>query len=211
MSIKDLDVFRFVQLQAQTCYQLTAQAQGVRRFYDGRLSELLAVHLDERVWFTLQTTLRVLAAQDQSGRMKKIAKGVFSADKRQRSNSLEAMDDILEKSLVRLLTPLLDDLDVSARIAAGKRLFPNDLLQVVSGWALFDDLLSSRNWVTLVLALTLIRQQSVAPEDPIRIQALVRHDNLHVSLAATELLEENGFPIRVGERNGNNDSDTLDG
>ena len=209
MAIKDLDVFRFVQLQAHTCYQLTAQAQGIRQFSDGALQELLAVHLDERVWFTLQTTLRVLAAQDQSGRMQTIAKSIFSSDKRQRSNSLEAMDDILDKSLVRLLTPLLDDLDVSARIAAGQRLFPNEL-RVSTDWELFDGLLSSRNWVTLVLALTLIRQLSVSPEDPSRIQALVQHDNVNVSLAATELLEKNGFPIRAGDSNGNSDIDSLD-
>ncbi|MEE4111697.1 MAG: hypothetical protein V2I40_02710, partial [Desulfobacteraceae bacterium] len=210
MSIKDLDVFRFVQLQAQTCYQLTVQAQGIRRLSDGALPELLAVHLDERVWFTLQTTLRVLAAQDQSGRMQRIAKSIFSSDKRQRANSLEAMDDILDKSLVRLLTPLLDDLDVSSRIAAGQRLFPSEL-RLSEDWALFDGLLSSRNWVTLVLALTLIRQLAVPPEDTARIQALVQHDNVHVSLAAKELLEKNGFPIKAGDSNGDSDSDSLDG
>jgi hypothetical protein len=32
MAIKDLDVFRFVQLQARTCYQLTIQARGIRSF-----------------------------------------------------------------------------------------------------------------------------------------------------------------------------------
>ena len=210
MAIKDLDVFRFVRFQALTCYQLTAQAQGVRLMPSGALQELLAVHLDERVWFTLQTTLRVLAAQDQSGRMQTIAKSIFSADIRQRANSLEAMDDILDKSLVRLLTPLLDDMDVSARIAAGQRLFPNEL-QVSTDWALFDALLSSPNWVTIVLALTLIRQLSVSPEVPARIQALVQHKNVHVSLAATELLEKNGFPIRAGDSNGNSDSDSVDG
>jgi hypothetical protein len=209
MAIKDLDVFRFVQLQARTCYQLTLQAQGVRQVSDGALQELLAVHLDERIWFTLQTTLRVLAAQDQSGRMQKITKSIFSSDQRKRSNSLEAMDDILDKSLVRLLTPLLDDMDVSARIAAGQRLFPNEL-QVSTGWALFDDLLGSRNWVTLVLALSLIRQIAVSPEDPARIQALAQHKNVHVSLAAIELLEKNGFPIQAGDSSGNGDSDSLD-
>ena len=209
MAIKDLDVFRFVRFQAITCYQLTAEAQGVRLMPSGALQELLAVHLEERVWFTLQTTLRVLAAQDQSGQMQTIAKSIFSSDQRQRANSLEAMDDILDKSLVRLLTPLLDDLDVSARIAAGQRLFPNEL-QVSTGWSLFDGLLGSRNWVTLALALTLIRQISVSPEDPARIQALAQHKNVHVSLAAIELLEKNGFPIQAGESNGNGDSDSLD-
>jgi hypothetical protein len=120
------------------------------------------------------------------------------------------MDDILDKSLVRLLTPLLDDMDVSSRIAAGQRLFPNEL-QVSTGWALFDGLLGSQNWVTLVLALTLIRQISVSLEDPARIQELAQHNNVHVSLAATELLEQNGFPIQAGDSNGNGDSDSLDG
>ena len=190
MAIKDLDVFRFVQLQAQACYQLTVQAQGVRQLSGGALQKLIAAHLDERVWFTLQTTLRVLAAQDHSGRMQTIARSIFSSDKRQRANSLEAMDDILDKSLVRLLTPLFDDMDVSARIAAGQRLFPNEL-QVSTAWALFDDLLVSQNWVTLALTLTLIRQMSVSPEDTARIRALAEHKNAHVSLAAIELLEKN--------------------
>jgi hypothetical protein len=39
------------------------------------------------------------------------------------------MDDILDKSLVRILAPLFDDMDISERIAAGQRLFPNELLE----------------------------------------------------------------------------------
>jgi hypothetical protein len=193
MAIKDLDVFRFVQLQALTCYQMTTQAKGVRQIDGGELQELLAVHLDERVWFTLQTTLRVLAAQDPSGRMQKLAKSIFSSDSRQRSNSLEAMDDILDKSLVRLLTPLLDDLDVTSRIAAGQSLFPNEL-QVPTAGTIFDGLLGSQNWVTLLLTLTLIRQMSVSPHEPARIQALVEHNNKHVSHAAIALLDKEKTP-----------------
>lgn len=187
MAIKDLDVFRFVQLQARSCYQLMIQARGIRQLSDGDLQDLLAIHLDERVWFTLQTTLRVLAAQDGSGRMHTITRSLSSSDKRQRANSLEAMDDILDKSLARLLTPLLDDMDVSECIAAGRRLFPKELHEP-AGWALFDGLLVSRNWVTLVLTLTLIRQLAVSPGDYDRIQALAEHDNPHVSSAAIELL-----------------------
>ncbi len=189
MAIKDLDVFRFVQLQARICYQLTIQARAIRQLPEGALQELLAVHLDGRIWFTLQTTLRVLAAQDQSGRMRKLARSISSSDKRQRANSLEAMDDILDKSLVRLLSPLLDDMAVSERIFAGKKLFPNELHEP-TGWALFNDLLGSRNWVTLVLTLTLIRQMAVLPEDSVRIQALAEHKNANVSLATVELMKK---------------------
>ncbi len=209
MRIKDLDVFRFVQLQAHTCYQLTIQAHGIRKLPDGALQNLLAVHLDERVWFTLQTTLRVLAAQDGSGRMHMIARGLSSSDKRQRANSLEAMDDILDKSLARLLTPLLDDMDISQRIAAGQRLFPKELSEPAA-WALFGELLTSRNWVTLVLTLTLIRQMAVSPEDYVSIKALVEHDNPHVSHAAMELLKNNEFPNRAGDSHANRSLDFSD-
>ncbi len=190
LAIKDLDVFRFVRLQARTCYQLTVQAKGVRQLPGGALQELLAVHLDERVWFTLQTTLRVLAAQDGSGRMHVIAQSIFSSDRRQRANSLEAMDDILDNSLVRLLTPLFDEIDITARIAAGQRLFPNDSHTPTTS-ALFSGLMVSRNWVTLALTLTLIRQMAVLPEDPDLIQALTMHSHSYVSRAAIELLEKN--------------------
>ena len=194
MAIKDLDVYRFVQLQARTCYQLTIQAQAVRQLPEDALQRLLAVHLDERVWFTLQTTLRVLAAQDRSGRMQKISRGMLSTDKRQRANSLEAMDDILDRSLGRLLMPLFDDMDISERIAAGKKLFPNDFNGVTTV-SLIDTLLASRNWVTLLLTLSLVARLDDFPKLFPRIQALAEHDNPDVSHAARDLLmKKNDFP-----------------
>ena len=189
MAIKDLDVFRFVQLQALACYQLMIQARGIRKLPEGTVRDLLAGHLDERVWFNLQTTLRVLAAQDPSGRMHMIARSIFSPDKRKRANSLEAMDDILDNSLVRILAPLFDDMDISERIEAGRRLFPSELPEPTVS-VLIGDLLVSRNWVTLVLTLTLLRQMALSPDDTHPIKDLAEHKNSHVSLAATELLKK---------------------
>lgn len=195
MAIKDHDIYRFVRIQARICYELTIQAQGVRQLPDGDLQQLLATHLDQRVWFTQETTLRVLAAQDRSGRMQRIARGIFSPDKRQRANSLEAMDDILDKRLVRLLTPLFEDMDPAARIAAGRRLFPNELF-VPATSTLIDSLLSSRNWVTLVLALTVIRQTQLNPQDPAQVQVLAGHDHRQVARAAMALLNNPHPPSR---------------
>jgi hypothetical protein len=187
MSIKDLDVFRFVEIQAMTCFQLTAQARGIRQLPEGDLQRLLAVHLDERVWFALQTTLRVLAAQDRSGRMHRIARGIFSSDQRQRANSLEAMDDILDKKLVRMLMPLLEDMDADERLAAGRRLFP-DAVQAHSTTGLYESLLDSRNWVTLALTLILAGQSEATALPVTRIEALTVHANAHVALAAGNLM-----------------------
>jgi len=189
MAVKDLDVFRFVEFQARTCYQLIVQAQGVRRLSDGDLQQLLAVHLNERVWSLLETTLQVLGAQDRSGRMRRIARGILSNDKRQRANGLEAMDNILDKNLVRLLMPLLEDTDADARIAAGKRLFPADV-KALSTPVLFNNLLEDRNWVTLTLALSLMHQTAEASPSVARIEALSQHPNRHVSQAAGQLMQD---------------------
>jgi hypothetical protein len=189
MAIKDLDVFRFIQTQARLCYQLIIQAQGVRQLPDRALQQLLAVHLDERAWFTLQTALRVLAAQDRSGRMHLIVRSLFSSDMRQQANSLEAMDDIMDKSLIRMLMPLLEEMDVPDRIAAGKRLFPAEVKDLSTS-GLFEDLMESRNWVTLTLGLILMRQLSVEPKSMVRITSLTRHTNPHVAMAAGQIAQE---------------------
>jgi len=187
MAIKDLDVFRFIRDQAKICYQMTAQAHGVRRLPENSLQQLLAVHLDERVWFTLQTAVRVLAVQDRSGRMHKISRGIFSDDRRQQANSLEAMDDILDKSIVKLLMPLLEDMDADERIAAGRRLFP-DSIDTVTNTGLFHSLLQSRNWTTLVLTLALIRDSGESIPDRWQAQTLMEHANVHVSQLAGQLM-----------------------
>jgi hypothetical protein len=189
MSIKDLEIFRFVRSQARLCHQLTVQARAVRRLPGEAVGRLLAIHLDERVWFTMQTTIRVLAVRDRSGSMQKISRGIFSTDNRQRANSLEAMDDILERSLGRLLVPLFDDADVDERIAAGSKLFPEDAVEPTPA-ALFEGLLTSRNWVTLMLALSLIGQTKHSVVDNSLIRPLVEHDNPHVSRTAGKLLKK---------------------
>ncbi len=198
MAIKDLDVYRFVQLQARMCYQLIVQAQGVRQLPDNVVQQQLAVHLDERVWFALQTTLRVLAVQDQSGRMQKISRGIFSSDKRQRANSLEAMDDILNKKLKRLLMPLFEDMDIDERIAAGKKRFP-DAFYPNTPTYLIVSLLGSRNWVTLVLTLALIEQRDEISHFLPYIEHLFDHDNPDVAQAAHDLLIKHSYSSPMQE------------
>jgi MFS family permease len=188
MSIKGRDVYRFVQLQALSCYQLVGQAVGVGKFSGGAVQQLLVVHLKERVWFTLQTTLRVLAAQDDSGRMDKTVKGLFSSDGRRRANSLEALEDLLDKRLFRLLVPLLEGLDDREILSAGKRLFPAKL-RILSGNKLIDSLLDSQNWVTLVLAISFIQEFNTGPEITGWVRNMARHENIHVSTEAATLLK----------------------
>ena len=198
MAISDLDVFRFVKNQVRICHQLNYQAHGVRRLPEHALQKLLVVHLEERVWFTLQTTLRVLAVQDPSGQMQTVNRGLFSSDTRQRANSLEAMDDILDKSLKRLLVPLLEGLDPSELMAIGKAHFPDDIASVAPA-SLVDSLLVSRNWVTLVLTLALIDQGAAVSDGLPGIDHLVDHENPDVSLAVQALIAKDTDPPSMQE------------
>jgi hypothetical protein len=202
MSIKDLDVFRFVRLQARTCYGLLAQAHGVRQLADGDLQQMLCDHLEAQAQSTVQVTLQVLGTQDRSGEMRRVARGIGSGDRRQRANGLEAMEHILDKPSVRLLAPLLEDIDPDARLAAGRRQFPAEV-KTRSTAELFEQLLAGRNWVTLTLALTLMHRLQVQLQSDKRIQALCQHPNRHVAQAAEKLLQtaaDRGSVARSAEK-----------
>ena len=188
MSIKDLDVFRFVRSQAQAAYTLLVQQLAVRRCLSGPLAELLRAHLEERVWFLLQTVLRVLAAQDRSGRIRTVSRGLFAADSRQRANSLEAMVDIMDRNLSKVLIPLFEDMDITERIAVGRRYFTIDESpQEAAG--LIAVLLESGSAVTLILTLALLQQMEDGGEiTPDRVAALINHENPFVARSAKRLL-----------------------
>lgn len=187
MAIKDLDVYRFVQFQVRTCYDLMAQAQGVRDLEDGGLYHLLSVHLDEQVWFELQTILLVLSVQDPSGRMRPIVKGVLSSDRRQHANGLEAMDSILDKHLNRLLMPLLEAMDGKARRVDEKQFFAANPKRMPKPKG-FENLLESRNWITLTLTLNVMLIHGEARPLPNRVTDLQKHSNPYVAEAAARLM-----------------------
>jgi Cyclic nucleotide-binding domain len=77
---------------------------------------------------------------------------------------------------------------VAERIAIGRRMFPDE--PASTGDSLFDSLLASRNWVTLVLTLALMDKMPVDLEDSARIRELADHANAHVSQTAKELLTQ---------------------
>jgi hypothetical protein len=190
MSIKDLDIYRYVRRQARTCFQLTLQAREVKALPGSDGQRLLSTHLEEQAQRILRTALLVLSTQDSSGRMRRVAHGILSGSRRQRANGLEAMDQVLEKNVARLLTPLLEDMDADERVAAGRRLFPDDMNEPSSA-LLVEGLLESDNWVTLTLALTLVRETGELERPATdRIDALGDHPNPHVSAASREILAQ---------------------
>jgi len=154
LNVKGIDTYRFVRHQLETGYQLLMEVQALRRLPESPGRELLIRHKDQEKTVRLQNCLRVLALQDATGKFKIVVRGVFSTDPRQRANSLEALEDLLDAALSKMMIPLLEDADLSQRITVGKKHF--SLKQPPSEpRALFSYFLAQPDWVTTVLVLYL--------------------------------------------------------
>ncbi|MBW1789626.1 MAG: cyclic nucleotide-binding domain-containing protein, partial [Deltaproteobacteria bacterium] len=181
--IRDLDVFRFARFHLEKAYGYHGIIDAVRRLPESPARDLLIDHMEQRRSLRLENILRVLVAQDRSGNMRIIWRGLSSADARQRSNSFEALEDSLDASLARILMPLIENLSASESLAVGRKHFQ---LPKLDGGdvVLLDHLLSKENWVTLVLVLDLIARQGLSGINRRRVTELSVSENPHVALLA---------------------------
>jgi HEAT repeat protein len=156
LNLKEVDVFHFINGQLKAAYGHLARAEAVRRLPECPERDLLALHLDQQKMLRLEDILRVMAVRDSSGRMRMVLRGLDSSSPSQKSNSLEALENLIDPSLSRLVLPLMENLSVSDSLAIGKKHFKLPDFDS-AGVSLFPDLLGKQeNWVTVVLALDLL-------------------------------------------------------
>ena len=187
LNISDVDVFRFAQSQLERAYGNLAEAETLRRFQDGRERDLLIDHLVQKKDLRLETILRVLATQDRSGQMRVIWRGVFSADSRQKSNALEALEDTVGHSLSKGMMPLLEGLPISECLASGKKLFQLPDLDS-DPETLYPHLLSKHDWVTVALTLNLVGKEGFDGLDRGIVEDLAESKNIFIRQTAKRIL-----------------------
>ncbi len=187
-SIKDLDVFRYARSQLEKAYTCLAEGNALHLFPKSRLNDLLSDHLEQKKMKILENMLRILATQDRSGQMRIIWKGIISADSRQRSNSLEALDDLMDSSLVKILIPLLEDLPASDCLAIGRKNFQLPDFALNSG-TLCSYLLAKEDWVTVILALHLMAGEDFNRLDKGIIEQLATSENDYVRCTAKSIID----------------------
>jgi len=179
MDIKNLDVFRAARFQLERSYRNMAEAETLRLIPESRERDLLLDHLEQKSKVRLENALRVLATQDRSGQTRTIWRGISSADLRQRSNSLEALEDLLDPSLSRIIMPLLEDLPPSQCLAVGRKKFklPDFDSDPAS---IYPHLLAKQNWVTVVLTLYLVSHQGVDEVVKEAVEDLTGSENVYI-------------------------------
>lgn len=187
LNIKDLDVFKFARTQLERSYRNMAELEALNLFSEGRERDLLIAHLNEKRKSRLDHVLRVLAIQDGSGQMRLIWRGLSSVDSRQRSNSLEALEDFVDPSLGRIMVPLLEDLPADQCLAQGRRTFKLPRFDADPA-GLCAHLLEKYDWVTLVLSLFLVGRQGHDGLEYQCIEKLNESDNRHVRQMAGRVL-----------------------
>jgi len=156
-NIKDLDVYNYARSQVKKAYTCLAEGEALGLLPECQEHDLLADHLKQKRMQLLENILRVLATQELlgSGQMRIIWRGITSTDSRQRSNSIEVLDDMMDHSLSKILIPLLEDLSPAECLAIGRKHFQ---LPDFEGNLnlLCSQLLMEEDWVTVMLALHLL-------------------------------------------------------
>ena len=194
LSIKDLDAFRFARSQIGSGYEYLAEAEGLRLFPEGPKRDLLIDHLDQERQVKMENILRVLAAQDRSGQMRIIWRGIFSADARQRANSCEALEDVMDASLSKIMIPLLEDSSPSQSLAVGRRNFQLPDFDSDEA-ALYSHLLAKKDWVTVSLTLHMAEELDLERIDRETVLELARSENAYIRQIAQRVMDQqDGHP-----------------
>jgi HEAT repeat protein len=188
LNIKDLDLYRFARSQLERCYNHLMEMESLDTFPESQGKDLIIGHLSNKIQVELETILRVLATEDRSGQMRIIWRGIFSSDKRARSNSLEALDDSMDTSLSSIILPLLESQNNQDALAVGRKKFKLTDLGDDPG-TICSHLLGKRDWVTVVLALFLTANQKIDIPDKGIVKDLAESENAYVRQMASWVLD----------------------
>ncbi len=175
LQIKAPDVYRFARTQLKKAYLCHLEAQALSTLSDSAERGLLVEHLTQEIKERMETVLRVLSLKDASGRIQIIWRSLFSPDRRQRANAIEAFMDAIDRTLGKIFIPLLEDLPPAEKIKAGKKYFAFPDLREKA--ALMSHLLEKPDWISVLLSLSLLEKEGVSDVDPRPFKALLSSEN----------------------------------
>jgi ATP/ADP translocase len=192
LQIRDLDIMKFARSQMVRAYINVAEMEALEHLPESPEKRLLADHLLQKKKERVDTVLRVLSAQDRTGHLRLIRKGVLSADGRQRANAVEALEDILGNVLSLGMIPLIEDLSPSQCLQTGRKFLQPPRFDSTPE-TLHVHLLSKKDWVTLVLSLHMIEKQGIDILKKIDMEPLLNSGNPFVRESARRCAERSGL------------------
>ena len=199
LKISDREIVDFSRQELAKAYHELAVAQGLLSLeVAGPSRDLLAEHYQHKMRDRVDNLLRVLATQEDSDQMRVVMRGLSSSDQRMRSNSVEALENLLGSSLARTLVPLLEDQSLDERLRAGRRLFDLPKLEDQPG-PLLELILAQEDWTGQALALRVMAELGMADQMSQPLERLGQAGNVWVSRAAQSLLHPPSTQSPPGE------------
>lgn len=155
LDIKEFEVLMFAKENLNKSYAYLAMGENLNQLPQGRMKDLAVEHLFQKKELLLENIIRVLAIHDSTGRMKTAWRGIFSSDTRQKANSIELLNDVLDRKTFNTMLPLLESPTPALALAEGKKRVKLPKLDL-EGKAVFASLLTSEDWVDVLMGLSLI-------------------------------------------------------
>jgi TLC ATP/ADP transporter len=188
LGVKNIDVFRFARKQIRESYQYLSDALSLEAFPENDSRNLLIDHFNQKKLLSIENVLRVLSLKDPSGQMKIIYRGIFSSDSRKRANATEALENMMDKRLFKVLIPLMESSSPQESLNLARKNFPIIGLDLGKN-AFTSRLLSDTDWVTVALTLDMIKDDSPGRIDTRIIIHLTTSENSYIRQSALKLID----------------------
>ena len=158
LNVKDLDVYRYARTRVEKSYECLAVSSALKRLPQSPQRDILMDHLVQEKKANVENILRVLSITDPSGQMRILWRGLSSLEPRQYANSIEALANVVDPALSRILVPLLEEMPAEDRLKIGYRHFSLPAPDGNLGM-LFSHLFAKGDWVTTLLTLSLMAKE----------------------------------------------------
>lgn len=190
LQIKGLDLYLFARDQLEGAYKYLNESNGIAALPADTARNLLLDHLNQQKDQIVRRVLRVLANQDQSQQIHIILRGLMSSDRRQNANSQEALDDLLDKKISRVLIPLLEEDNHQNALAVGRQHYDLANYQSHSRVLLGHLLGRHDDWLSILMTLYLLEKSQRLDVDIDHISKLANNGNRHIRTMAKRVIRK---------------------
>ncbi|MFH2091575.1 MAG: Npt1/Npt2 family nucleotide transporter [Pseudomonadota bacterium] len=190
LDIREFDVLMFAKNSLNESYAYLAMGENLVTRPPGKFRDLVIEHTRQKKELILENIIRVLAIHDQTGRIKTAWHGIFSPDTRQRANSIELLSDVMDRKLLNAMLPLLESPTPSVALADGKKVAKIPKFDL-DGKAVFSKLLSSEDWVDVLMGLSLTHEYPGLLEGNDLVKGLNNALNKNISKEIKMILKKN--------------------
>ncbi|MDG5469367.1 Npt1/Npt2 family nucleotide transporter [Deltaproteobacteria bacterium IMCC39524] len=150
LDLKDVDIFNFCRNQLQVAYEAVERSHYLNEKPENVATRMMQEHLEEVRQHRVNNAIMGVAAKDSEGRIKIALRGLNSGKERERSDSIEALEALLDRPLANLLLPMLDNRPDYERLAVGRKHYG---LAKLTEQEFIEGCLKDASWVTVIMVL----------------------------------------------------------